>query len=303
MFSRRYPAYGRIPFIVGCLCTFWSAGASVRADVHVQTNDGRVLTGEVDARTSAEQLWIRQETDQIVLATSVDWAKVVSAHVDGEQIDARALADRASRLATQRRFGFLSEINDSELRARIEQQHAPASTMTSWNRAPLRSRITSLEIDAVLVNLDRDVEPDGFELAIAAVDVYGRSVPVKGNLTVRLMGEHNKHHSGRVHFEDLQQWTQPVMPEDFVDGVAGYVLPFRTVHPEFDFELRPDAQLHVRLGVFGSGNFAATVPVLLREFNPFRDRMQMFEGSRFFRDELSRQVRHLNDDPHGIFRP
>lgn len=301
MFSRRCPVYGQISFVVGFLSILLCA-ETVVADVQVHTNDGRVLTGEVDARTSADRLWIRQETDQIVLVTSVDWSTVVSAHVDGETINAKALADRASQLATERSFGFLSEPTDSELRAKIEQ-HASAPKADSWRGAPLRSRITSLEIDAVLVNLDRDVEPDGFELAIAAVDATGRSVPVKGNLTIRLMGERNEHHSGRIRFEDMQQWTRPVAPEDFVDGVAGYVLPFRAVHPEFDFELRPDAQLNVRLGVFGSGNFAATVPVLLREFNPFRDRMQMFEGSRFFRDELSRRVRHLGDDSHGIFRP
>ncbi len=163
-------------------------------------------------------------------------------------------------------------------------------------------RITNLEIEAVLVNLDRDVEPDGYELVISAIDEHGHEVPVKGSLYVRLMGERNEHHTGRIRFEVFETWTQPVAPHHFKDGLAMYVLPFRAFNPEFDDELRPDAQLNVRLGVFGEGNFAATTPVPLWQFSPFRDRLQMFEGSRFFRDELSGRVRHLDSGSHGIYR-
>ncbi len=276
--------------VVGGLCAALAIGSTVRAAVEIHTADGRILAGEVDSRTTANHLWVRQESHRIILATPVRWTSIASAWVDGEPTEVAQLSDRSGQLASETRFGFLVEYDP-------EQPAHQSVTLP----VPL-GRITSLEIDAVLVNLDRDVEPDGYELVIAAVDVHGQSVPVKGNLYVRLMGERNVHHTGRIRFEDLQQWNQPVAPHDFIDGVAAYVLPFRALNPEFDDELRLDAQLNVRLGVFGEGNFAATVPVPLRQFSPYRDRLQMFEGSRFFRDELSGRVRHLDKHTKGIYR-
>ena len=280
--------------VVGGLCAALAIGSAARAAVEIHTADGRVLAGEVDSRTTADHLWVRQESDGIILATPVRWSSIASAWVDGEPTDVAQLSDRSDQLASETRFGFLREPSGTGSFVR--------SLRSKKVSVPLPGRITSLEIDAVLVNLDRDVEPDGYELVIAAVDVHGQSVPVKGNLYVRLMGERNVHHTGRIRFEDLQQWNQPVAPHDFIDGVAAYVLPFRALNPEFDDELRLDAQLNVRLGVFGEGNFAATVPVPLRQFSPYRDRLQMFEGSRFFRDELSGRVRHLDNHTHGIYR-
>jgi len=276
--------------VVGGLCAALAIGSTVRAAVEIHTADGRVLAGEVDSRTTADHLWVRQESDGIILATPVRWTSIASAFIDGEPTDVAQLSDRSGQLASETRFGFLVEYDPEQ----------PTHQSVTLPVPP--GRITSLEIDAVLVNHDRDVEPDGYELVIAAVDVHGQSVPVKGNLYVRLMGERNVHHTGRIRFEDLQQWNQPVAPHDFIDGVAAYVLPFRALNPEFDDELRLDAQLNVRLGVFGEGNFAATVPVPLRQFSPYRDRLQMFQGSRFFRDELSGRVRHLDYHTKGIYR-
>ncbi|MCG8450282.1 MAG: hypothetical protein MI725_11995 [Pirellulales bacterium] len=260
------------------------------AELSVRTTDGRQLVGEVDSRTSDQALWVRQESEQIILATALIWSEIASIEVDGESIEQAQWAQRAGELASTAREGFLLEYPPPQARHGRFDHRRPAG------------HVTSLEIDAVLVNLDRDVEPDGYELAIAAIDEFGKEVPVKGNLYVRLMVERNVHHTGRIRFEDIQQWNQPVAPHDFADGVARYVLPFRGFAPEFDDELRPDAQLNVRLGVIGEGNFAATIPVPLWQFSPFRDRLQKFEGSRFFRDELTHRVRHLNTDPPGIYR-
>ena len=260
------------------------------AELSVRTTDGRELVGEVDSRTSEKTLWVRQESDQIILATALNWNAITSVELDGEAIDLAQLAKRAGELASTARDGFLMEAPP------------PQVLHDQLLHRDVGAHITSLEVDAVLVNLDRDVEPDGYELAIAAIDELGKEVPVKGNLYVRLMVERNVHHTGRIRFEDIQQWSQPVAPHDFADGVAMYVLPFRGFSPEFDDELRPDAQLNVRLGVIGEGNFAATIPVPLWQFSPFRDRLQMFEGSRFFRDEITHRVRHLNTDPPGIYR-
>jgi hypothetical protein len=279
--------------IVGGICAGLTLLSTARADVEIRTQDGRVLTGMVDSRTTDDVLWIRQESDSIILATPVLWTAIDSASVDGQPIDIAQLAEQRDQLATEARFGFLLD----------EGAAAPIPEAVSLPYLPHRRRVTSLEINADLVNLDRTVEPDGYELVIAAVDESGQNIPVRGELYVRLMGERDVHHTGRILFQDLQRWSLPVVPHDFEGGVAAYVLPFRDVEPEFDDELCTSGQINVRLGVVGDGDFAATVPVVLREFNPYRDRLQMFQGSRFFRDELSKRV--LHDDYHqpGIYQP
>lgn len=276
--------------IVGGLCAGVAFDTAARADVEIRTADGRILTGVVDSRTTDEVLWVRQESNAIVLATPVPWSVIASASVDGEPIEVALLVERSDQWASESRFGFLSEFGPEPLATQVPSHQ------------PLIGRITNLEIDALLVNVNRDVTANGFELMIATVDEFGNNVPVKGDLYVRLMVERDVHHTGRILFEDIQQWSLPVSPHDFVDGVAAYILPFRQLAPELDDELCTSAQLNARLGVYGEGNFAATVPVVLREFNPYRDRLQMFEGSRFFRDELSGRVRHLDEAPPGIYR-
>lgn len=261
------------------------------AEVRVETHDGRAFSGQIDSRSSEQALWVRQEENGIVLASRVQWEDVSSAMIDGEAVAIGTLASSVRQLASASPPGMLVE-------------YGPHPELIA--AAPLvkrHGRITSLEVDARLVNLDRTAEPDGYEIVIAAIDEYGHEVPVRGNLYVRLQGERNEHYSGRIRFENLQQWSQPVREHDFVDGLAMYVLQFRRgFGTEFDDELRPDAQLNVRLGVFGDGNFSATVPVPLWEFSPFKDRLQMFDGSRFFRDEITHRTRHLSNDPPGIYR-
>jgi len=253
----------------------------LRAAVAVRTDDGRVLVGEVDARTTKEQLWIRREENQIVLSTPVAWDSIVAAAVDGKPAEVSTLAEQWPRLKSKGPAGIWALAGGA----------AEAFGETRAEPRPQGSRIVALEIEAALVNLDRDVEPDGFEVVITALDVQGRAVPVRGNIQARLVGERDERHSGKIRFEELQRWSQPVVRADFQDGVASYALRFRQVQPEFDWELIPYGLLNVRLGVYGEGNFEASVPVEIRQFNPFRDQLQKYAQSRFLRDELSRQVR------------
>ncbi len=282
--------------LMSCL-TFLLLGAEnlCASVVTVQTVDGRELTGQIDSKTDAESIWIRREEENIVLTTAVAWSSISAARLDGEPVEVAKLADLASELVTEGPVMLLAHhVVDSPREVGV----IPAVSYKPVVQA-LPGPVASLEIEAFLVNLDRDVEPDGLEVLVAAVDVHGQSVPVRGNLYVRLWGDRDVGQVGRVRFEDLQRWSQPVRPTDFEEGVASYSLRFRTVHPEFDWDLMPYALLNVRLGVYGQGNYEATVPVQIREFNPFRDRMQLYERSRFFRDELSQEVRRQNFAPRG----
>ena len=276
--------------LVTCATLFWLTWSHYAlAAISIQTSDGRELSGEIDEQTDKQHLWIRQESEQIHLVTAIPWKSIISA-TDG---DANLPLDQLPELLRER-------ITSTAMGFVVEPATYPSPVvgvggslpMPSFRQRPLRlQQVRSIDVEAFLVNLDRDVEPDGFELRVAALDEKDAPVPVKGNLYVRLWGERMQPHGNLVRYENLQTWNQPVAPIDFKDGVASYALPFRTVHPESDWRLHSDALANVRLGVFGQGNFEASVPVELRKFNPVRDRLQLTRGSRFFPGEVTQQRR------------
>ena len=156
----------------------------------------------------------------------------------------------------------------------------------------MRARVVSIEVDAGIANLDRTVEADGLVLVVSALDSVGNYVDVRGSLSARLIVERLNQHTGEVTFEEFGRWSHAVSRTDFYEGVAEIPLRFRRLSPEFDWELCTAALLNVRLSVHGEGNFEASVPVAIHQFNPIRDEFRNQQGSRFFRDELSHRARH-----------
>ncbi|MEM8945444.1 MAG: hypothetical protein AAGD11_09685 [Planctomycetota bacterium] len=259
------------------------------AEFTIQTNDGRIFTGEVDDQTNEHRLWLRQESEQIMLTSSFAWTEIAAA-TDGERdLAGKSIPTAIQALATSEPEGFLLQpsIDPVVVACSDCETHPRNGPARDSRRRPVRS----LEMEAFLVNLDRDVEPDGIQLAIAALDEQGLPVSVKGSLAVRLWGERIQPHGSLVRYESIEQWSQRVDVEDFVDGTASYPMRFRRVNPEFDTALHADALVNVRLSVFGQGNFEASVPVQIRAFNPVRDRLQLTRGSRLFPDELTENVR------------
>lgn len=263
---------------------------SACATVTVQTHDGRVISGEVDAETDGEWLWIRQDSDQIQLTTSVRWSEISAAFEGEAELPVEQLTEILSVQATEApALPLVQQVSYHEPAA---CEGCKAQSATLRRKPTKRSRVRSLDIQAHLVNMDRDVEPDGLELLIAALDENGLPVPVSGSLSARLWGERIQPHGSLVRYEDLQRWSQRVSKADFdADGLASYRLRFRTINPELDLGLHSDALINVRLSVSGQGNFEASVPVQIRVFNPVRDRLQLTRGGRFFPDELTQRTR------------
>jgi len=245
--------------------------------VRIETTSGRVLSGVIDNRTDNHSLWLRREDDKIVLATPVAWSQVASAAVAGESIDAGTLQARADELASSGGQPLIAQ-------GAVPATAAKTIGMSSRGR---KVRVRNLEIVcAALANVDRDVEPDGIEVGIVAVGHDGRPLAVRGTLRAGLYGERRPLYEPEAQFGELDRWTQRVRPEDSVDGVATYYLPFRATAPEWEFELLPDAVITVQLGANGHGNFAASAPVVIREFNPLRDNLQQDRGQRFLPTEV-----------------
>lgn len=268
------------PRLALCILSLALVAPQAHAEIQIETVDGRTLVGELDQRSDPEIFWIRHEEKNLVLTTAVAREEIAEASLDGDSIEIDTVLDQLKSAAPSDFWSRQKEVVTAAVVERVPQGQ-PRSL----------SRIVAIQSQARLANRDRDVEPDGVELAVAAVDEHGEYAAVDGNLRVRLWGERVHSHGSSIRFETLQRWTQPVAREDFVDGVAVYYLRFRTVQPELDLSLSPDALLNTYLGVHQQGSYESTTPVCLRPVNPFRDRLQYWEGSRFFRRELSEEVR------------
>jgi hypothetical protein len=258
------------------------AAAPAGKQLRIETRDDRELNGVMDVRTDERHLWLRREERNVVMTVPVAWDAVATASVGGDSIDVDDLKSRRNELASAATQSFSGE---PELASVIP---APAAvTPVSFVTASQAPHVRNLEIVcAELINLDRDVEPDGIEVSIAAVGEHGLPLAVRGSFRATLVGERRPATSGEIEFGELGRWTQRVRPEDFVDGVATYDLRFRVTAPEWEFDVAPDAILTIELGASGHGHYAASAPLALRRFNPLRDQMQLYRDSRFAPAEL-----------------
>jgi hypothetical protein len=269
--------------LCGLLFSLFAASAvHAENELLIQTANGRLLKGAMDIRTDGESLWIRRTEGNIILTSSVKWSEIESAELAGQSISVTELAERSDKLATAAPATFLSEFE------RPVAQSTPM-TLARYHR---EISITNIEIEATLVNLDRTVESDGLLVAIAALDQFRNAHAVRGSLSARLVVERLDFHTGEVSFEEFGRWTKSVSERDFHEGIAEFPFRFRRYSPEFDWELCTAALLNVRLSVHGQGNFEASIPIAIHEYNPIRDEMRNWRGSRFFRDELTRNTLH-----------
>ena len=241
-----------------------------------------MLSGEIDRRSDAESLWVRRTEGNVILASAIAWTDIASVELDGQSVEVATLESDYAQYATAAPATFLTEFEPLELTREPIPLHG-------WN---VRQRVTTIEIDASLANLDRTVDSDGLFVVLAVFDDHGDAVPVRGSLSARLIVERLDPHTGQVSFEEFQRWSAPVSVADFHEGIAELPLRFRRASPEFRWDLCTAALLNVRLGVAGQGNFEASVPVAIQEWNPIRDEMRNQQGSRFFRDELTGNTRH-----------
>lgn len=261
----------------------WSVppGAAAQTAVTVLKADGRAVSGLIDARSDLAHLWLRSDAAHSMLVVSVAWDEISAASLEGVPVPVENLAAQLLPLATNRPVSAVL-LDAVEMRS-----DSPPHSQ------PLQSRPSSLQIAACLANWDSDAEPDGIEIHVMSTDRSGYAVPVRGNLQVRLMGlrqtSRHRHQPG-----ELSRWSQRVSPDHFgppgsaEPPIARYRLPFRSLQPSSDWRIGPEAVVHARLGVYGVGNMEASTTLVLRQFSPLRDELQLATGRRHFPIENAR---------------
>ena len=258
----------------------------------METAEGRALSGAVDARTDESTLWLRLEEDGIVLSVPVSWNTISSAAVGDEAIGVEELRERRGELGSEGPRWLIPEVEipvdagSTARKADFEKRRSCSSRLLGRRRAWGAGAEPGCGLG--LPGESGSRRGAGWDRGIGRG--RGRRRGAGGGareFRAELFGESGALSRDRQpEFGVLDRWSQRVRAEDFVDGVATYCLPFRRAAPEWQFDLLPDAVLTVQLGATGHGNFSATAPVVLREFNPLRDDLQQHRGTRFLPNEV-----------------
>jgi hypothetical protein len=273
-----------LPAIGGCLL-FAASVAGAAETVVVHTLSGRVLTGEIDAQSTADELLLRMTAPGIVAMTGVRWTEIVRVEFQEQSYTADAFRPLAERLKSPLPKDFFVKTPAEQL---AEAERAAAAAREN----AIDRRVRSLAIDAYLANWDQDAEVDGLELRIYPLNADRNIVPVNGIVTTELIGQRylpeQLFEPIREPVSLIEKWTSRVDASRFNTDGTVVRLPFRNNHPEFDLAIRYFGQVNAKLNIRGQGTYDATVPVTLRTFSPLREQLQFNYGTRFFPGERTR---------------
>lgn len=263
----------RLPISIFGLMLGFCAACLAAEKITVLLADGRILRGVVDSHTDSHRLWLRRDTERVELASALPWERIVEGHIAGQVVtpdELRLWADR--HRAPGRKF--------RDIPAGPVVVQTPVSVTNAM-------KPRTLIIDAILAQWDDDVQTDGVRIFVMPVNAGGTIVPVDGEIEFTLVVETDPF-SGRPlpnprrKFHELERRSQLVRRADFSHGAAVYELSFSRMHPDFALEVAPQALVHAKLGVPGTGVFEASdSQVMLREYSCFRDHLQYFTHRRY----------------------
>lgn len=267
--------------------------ASAGVPIAISLSDGRILTGEVDSRTSDSELWLHSAEPSILILSSTPWSDVTAARI----------AD--------------TTLTTEEFRKRIDLLKTPAPTQHFQRRVKavpeafqaVTPIVQSIEIVPELANWKRGVAPDGLEIRVRSLAVDRHPVVAEGIVTVRLLGRRFgfndrlqspvafgfwndggtiREYTSRLNssrYIELGRWSERLSKKDAIGSEYVLRLPFRNVNPEFDLDVALDGIVTARWSVDGQSVHETSTPLQLRTFSPFREELQRERGSRFFPDE------------------
>jgi hypothetical protein len=245
----------------------------------VELASGRRFSGQVDARTTREQLVLRQTIGGATIWRPILSSRIVAAWHDGQPIAVNSLADLAEPPAAQQ-----PALAPGEEVSPLSVAAGPG--MASAAALPLR-RVASVAFDVYLTNWDADVETDGLTLVVMPVDFDGALVPVSGTVEVELLARQGRRfqdapQAGGATTERVERWTRTIRADEFSSSGVRLRLPFGAVHPEFDTDWLNYGLVHVRLIAPGHGTFDASQDgIRIRPWTPLRDKMELNTGRRF----------------------
>ncbi|MDX1961565.1 MAG: hypothetical protein SFX18_00340 [Pirellulales bacterium] len=269
----------------------------------VVLRSGQIVRGHVDIATDANRLWLRRELPGLQLTSGYAWSEVSEVEhrtrVWSAEEFRQSLPVAVTRGKKLRQMEAFPALEHEVTRG---ERLSAANILFSANDDPNMGTIhpaqaspslpvATLTLESSLASWDADPELDGLLVTVLPLDEQGNLVPVRGELTLTLVGEiqniNGIHRGARLpQFVELETAHHLLRQTDFAAGPAVVRLPFRRNPPEQRLDLAPYALLHARLGVPTAGVFSASVAdVCIRPPSVMRDQLQLYQGSRSWRRE------------------
>ncbi len=260
-----------------CLALAGGHCAEAGPRVEVRLASGRSFVAEIDQRTDGHRLWLRFSGDSATILRPVDWTRVNSAVVQGEELSGAEFRERAAQLKALPEGKALPEEVEP-----LAEAAAGRATFAERARHALAdvpaAGVQSIRAEAFIANWDGDVEADGLVVSLA---VFGRGGPVcvDGTLEVEWLGATT---DGLDTPRRRARWSRATRREDFGPAGAVFLLPFQATHPEFDLRQAAVGMVRVRFSAPGYGTFEQTLSdVRVRPYSAQRDRIQQRTKQRF----------------------
>ena len=257
--------------------------------LHVELASGRAFTGYVDARTSADELWLRIEGRAVQAIRPIAWSAIATAKLGESSIEIQALRQRVEELKTVRPRRKPKTIDDGSTPAETN------SLLGTWSSGVesepalfVAAPVAAVQVQAEVANWDADAECDGLLATVTPIDEFGRPTLTEGHVELELIatGPLTLRH-GRS-FPITGRWVRQLVPQAVHPSGFVFKLDFQASHPDFDLRVGPLGLMHARLVVPGRGTFeASTHSTSIRTFDPLRDQLQDATGQRFFPTETT----------------
>jgi hypothetical protein len=261
--------------------------------VVVHLFDGRTTAGALDSATDSSRLWLNVSEGGIALRSGFEWSDIRVVVHDSRHLPADEFRNVVGRLASS--SPPLMDVPNPATRALNEVVAATERadiTSAAFSRT-VTPPVRSLRVRAWVANWDDDPELDGILVEVTPLGPHGEFVPVDGQISMTLIGEHSQgdpenFRTFRRRYPEIARGSEQVRSDHFWGGPAVYQLPYRNLFPEAHLDLFPQGVLTATLGVPGQGNFTASTDALsLVPASPIRDRRQQWFGRRYFPQELS----------------
>lgn len=257
--------------------------------VRVHLVSGRILSGDLDSRSSTERLWLRTGGTSAAVLRPIDWNRVLQVERGQEVLTPDEFQQKMHSILKEPLSTEVDETEPVQNPAGLVPQPDPISHAERVHRAlqteiPLEHSadvppVRSISTSAYLAQWDADVEADGLILHLYPLSANGECLKVHGTLQADLTG-YRERGIAPVKFG---QWTKMIRPEDFGPYGAQVKLPFQAFDPQFQLDLQRKGLLHVTFTVPGHGKFESSIsPVRLQPVNAFRDGLEQRTGKRYF---------------------
>lgn len=282
--------------VFACLAiTQLEDGGFCAETVSVKLASGRWFTGEVDARTDTEQLWLRFGDSTTSLVRPIRWSCVEFGSIAETALALPEFKEHAMSLATSHNV-FEPQVSEAATSAGrptdISRDDRPDAKKTAVQNLTRRNLLAAVDFEAYIANWDNDVENDGLILHLQPRDDQGEILRmVHGTLHIELITTlhaepHNSFRRQGRQIVNLGTWTKHLV-QNHVDTKGILVkLPFQAHHPEFSSRMGTHGLVHVKFVVPGQGAFEASQDsIRVRPFSPLRDLREQQHDRRFFSNE------------------